>query len=84
MFTVNGDQLISKGLNLCGGRNIFSGEPGLAFQVSHESVIVANPDVLFAPYMDGAPDPLLAWREWPSMRAVRQDALFLLPADQLK
>lgn len=81
LFTVNGDQLISKGLSRCGGRNIFGGEPGLAFQVSHESVIVADPDVLFAPYLDGTPDPLLAWREWPSMRAVRQDALFLLPAD---
>lgn len=81
LFTVNGDQLISKGLSLCGGRNIFADEPGLAFQVSHESVIVANPDVLFAPYLDDSPDPLLAWREWPSMLAVRQDALFLLPAD---
>ena len=28
LFTVNGDQLISKGLSLCGGRNIFADEPG--------------------------------------------------------
>ena len=81
LFTVNGDQLISKGLSLCGGRNIFADEPALAFQVSHESVIVADPDALFAPYQDAKPDPLMAWRDWPSMQAVRQDALFLLPAD---
>jgi iron complex transport system substrate-binding protein len=81
LFTVNGDQLISKGLSLCGGRNIFADEPALAFQMSHESVIVADPDALFAPYQDGKPDPLMAWRDWPSMQAVRQDALFLLPAD---
>jgi iron complex transport system substrate-binding protein len=81
LFTVNGDQLISKGLSLCGGRNIFADEPALAFQMSHESVIVADPDALFAPYQDGKPDPLMAWRDWPSMQAVRHDALFLLPAD---
>jgi iron complex transport system substrate-binding protein len=81
LFTVNGDQLISKGLSLCGGRNIFADEPALAFQMSHESVIVADPDALFAPYQDGKPDPLMAWRDWPYMQAVRQDALFLLPAD---
>jgi len=83
LFTINGKHLISKGLGLCGGRNVFDAEPGLAFQVSYESVIVANPDALFAPHLEGMPEPLAAWREWPAMRAVRQDALFLLPADPI-
>jgi len=83
LFTINGDHLISKGLSLCGGHNVFDEEPGLAFQVGYESVIVANPDALFAPYLEGMPDPFAAWREWPAMRAVRQDALFLLPADSI-
>ena len=81
LFTINGDHLISRGLERCGGRNIFSHERGLAFQVSYESVIVADPDALLAPWQEGSPNPLDTWREWPSMKAVRQQALFLLPAD---
>jgi len=83
LFTINGDHLISKGLRMCGGNNVFGQEPGIAFQVGYESVIVANPDVLFAPFLEGSEDPLSAWREWPAMKAVRQDALFLLPADEV-
>lgn len=83
LFTINGDHLISKGLELCGGQNVFDAESGLAFQVGHESVIVANPDALFAPHIEGQPDPLSAWKEWPAMRAVSRDALFLLPADPI-
>jgi iron complex transport system substrate-binding protein len=83
LFTVSGRHLISQGLALCGGRNIFAEEPGLAFQVSHESVVVANPDALFAPIPDGGDDPLAEWHSWPAMKAVRHEALFLLPADSV-
>lgn len=83
LFTINEQHLISRGLALCGGRNVFAGEPGLAFQVARESVIVANPDVLLAPRLPGDIDPLAAWREWPTLTAVRNDALFLLPADEI-
>jgi iron complex transport system substrate-binding protein len=81
LFTISGNHLISKGLNLCGGNNIFSDEPGLAFQVSYESVIVANPAAMFAPSREDAVNPLAAWQEWAAMQAVRRQALFLLPAD---
>lgn len=83
LFTLNGSHLVSKGLSLCGGHNVFDQEPGLAFQVGYESVIIADPDALFAPYLEGDADPLAAWREWPAMRAVQKDALFLLPADSI-
>lgn len=81
LFTINGEHLISKGLKMCGGNNVFDEEPGIAFQVGYEAVIVANPDALFAPSFEGNEDPLSAWRTWPSMKAVQRDALFLLPAD---
>jgi iron complex transport system substrate-binding protein len=83
LFTINGDHLISKGLDLCGGRNVFGEEPGFAFQVGYESVIVSNPDAIFAPQPEGEADPLAGWRQWQGMRAVQQDALFLLPADPI-
>jgi iron complex transport system substrate-binding protein len=86
LFTINGQHLISQGLALCGGVNIFADQPGLAFQASRESVIVANPAVMLAPLPSGpagTADPLAAWRDWPSLAAVRNGALFLLPADEI-
>jgi iron complex transport system substrate-binding protein len=83
LFTINGDHLISKGLALCGGHNIFFDQPGLAFQVAHEAVVVANPDALFAPSLPGAENPLQGWRSWPGMRAVGREALYLLNADEI-
>jgi len=83
LFTINGEHLISRGLALCGGVNIFAHEPALAFQTSRESVIVADPRALLAPFVDGGADPLAAWRAWPGMQAVREGALLLLPADEI-
>ena len=83
LFTINGEHLISKGLSLCGGENIFADEPALAFQVAHESVIIANPDALIAPTLPGAPDPLERWKEWPGMQAVNDGALITLNADKI-
>ncbi len=83
LFTINGEHLISKGLALCGGRNVFAGEPGLAFQVGHEAVIVADPDALLAPALPGDADPLETWREWPGMKAVKAGALFTLNANKI-
>ena len=48
-----------------------------------EAVITADPAALFAPFTEGRSDPLAEWRQWPSMRAVRDEALFLLPADAI-
>jgi len=83
LFTISGSHLISRGLNLCGGHNVFATEPGLAFQVARESVILANPDAMLAPRTPGTPDPLLFWRDWPDLNAVKHRALFLLPADEI-
>ncbi len=83
LYTINGKHLISQGLRLCGGHNIFSALPGLAFQVTYESVIVANPAALFAPSQNNEPNPLALWWEWPGMQAVKRGALFLLPADKI-
>jgi iron complex transport system substrate-binding protein len=83
LFTINGEHLISRGLNLCGGSNIFAREAGLAFQVARESVIVANPEAMLAPRLPGATDPLTPWRDWPGLQAVKNQALFLLSADEI-
>ncbi|MDT8319036.1 MAG: cobalamin-binding protein [Xanthomonadales bacterium] len=83
LFTINGEHLISKGLALCGGVNIFERESGLAFPVTHEAVIGADPEAIFAPSLDNQAAPLDEWLSWPGMQAVRNEALFLLPADEI-
>lgn len=83
LYTINGEHLISKGLKLCGGHNIFHDLPGLAFQVTHESVIVADPVAMFAPVQDKEQNPLAIWLDWPGMQAVSRHALFTLPADKI-
>jgi iron complex transport system substrate-binding protein len=49
LYTINGQHIISRGLEVCGGQNVFSDLPALAPQISHESVILANPQVMIAP-----------------------------------
>jgi len=83
LFTLNGEHIVSQGLALCGGVNVFADEPVLAPQVTREAVLVADPEVLIAPRVSGAEDPLGHWREWPRMRAVRSGAMVHLSADRI-
>ena len=83
LFTINGKHLISQGLALCGGRNIFAEQAGLAFQSSHEAVIVADPDALIAPSLPDGADPFERWREWPGMQAIQRGGLIVLDADRI-
>ncbi len=83
LFTLNGAHLVSRGLALCGGINVFSDLPVLAPQVTREAVLLADPEVLVAPVLPGQEDPLEHWREWPRLAAVRDGAFALLPADEI-
>ena len=83
LYTLNGDHIISQSLSLCGGLNIFHNESIIAPQVSHESIIAANPLVMFAAASEPDDDPLARWREWPTLKAVKNESLYLLPADQI-
>ena len=83
LFTLNGEHLVSQGLRLCGGVNVFEGEPVLAPQVTREAVLVADPAVLIAPVLPDEDDPLDHWRTWPRLSAVRNKAFVYLPADEI-
>jgi iron complex transport system substrate-binding protein len=83
LFTLNGAHIVSRGLALCGGVNVFAGEPVLAPQITRESVLLADPDVILAPRLPGGPDPLNHWRSWPRLKAVRNAALHHLSADRI-
>jgi len=83
LFTLNGQHLVSQSLALCGGENIYADESVLAPQVSLESVIVMDPEVMFAPIVEGHSDPLLAWLQWPRLQAVKNQRLYTLSADEI-
>ncbi len=80
--TVNGDHLISEVIALCGGRNIFSDASSLAPRISIESVLLRDPDAIIASGMGEArPEWLDQWRSYPSLLAVRNNALFFINPD---
>ncbi len=81
LITVNGAQLISKVLRLCGGENVFAGLPVRAPLVDREAVLAADPEVILAgASTNGWRTP---WLAFPSMAAVRAGNLFEVPADLL-
>jgi iron complex transport system substrate-binding protein len=48
LTTLSGAHLVSRILDLCGGRNVFADAPTLAPVVSVEAVIAARPEVVLA------------------------------------
>lgn len=84
LMTVNDSHLISKVLDLCGGRNVFGGLPSLAPTVDVEAVLAADPDAILSSEETGARrNAIDSWRRWPRLRAVRNEHLLLLPPDIL-
>ena len=83
--TINGEHLISQLVALCGGRNIFADVATLAPRISIEAVLARTPDAIVASGMgESRPDWLDQWRQYPSLPAARNNALFFVPPDHLQ
>lgn len=77
LITVNGEQVISDVIELCGGRNIFADLDGLSPQISVEAVLARNPQVIIASGMGvSRPEWLEDWKRYPVLQAVQQENLF--------
>lgn len=87
LFTISGRHVITRALEVCGGRNVFADVEGLSPAVSLEAVIVARPEVIIAGRLPVtramADDPFLLWAEWPNIPAVRDGNLFVINADHM-
>lgn len=83
LYTINGQHIISQGLEICGGRNIFSDLPTLAPQISRESVVLADPMIMIAADNGDGTPALEVWREWPRLQAVKDNYMLYLPADEI-
>jgi len=82
IYTVSGAHFVSRVISLCGGVNVFAGLPVLTPRVTTEAVLAADPAVIIASGA-GAPQWLDDWRDWPQIRAVRNDQLYAIPPDLL-
>ena len=63
LYTVGGGQIISDALGVCGGRNVFDDLKLPAPQVSIESVLQRDPEVILV----GDQAQREAWKAWPMM-----------------
>jgi iron complex transport system substrate-binding protein len=83
LYTLSGQHIISEALRICGGANVFASMKSLAPQISVESVLAANPDVIIHTSVDAGSDGLAAWRKYPSLKAVQRGHLYSLNPDLL-
>jgi len=93
LMTLNDEHVVSEVIALCGGRNVFGGLPQLVPQLSVESVVAANPEVMFTARESATEgpgwrrDPRLAafatWAAFPKLTAVRRGWMYSLPGDAI-
>ncbi|MBX5461937.1 MAG: cobalamin-binding protein [Steroidobacteraceae bacterium] len=76
IYTVGGSHIMTDALRLCGARNVFGDLQQKGPAVDTEAVIARNPQVIVAVAPPGvAREWLDEWKRYPSLRAVRNDAL---------
>lgn len=84
LMTVNGEQLISDWIRLCGGVNVFEDFSELAPAIDVEAVLQADPQVLIAGRYQGSNDGWRRqWLRWPQLRAVANGHLYTVPAEMI-
>jgi iron complex transport system substrate-binding protein len=82
LYTLNGKQIVSDALRLCGGENIFAALPVTAPVVSVEAVLQENPEAIFATAEKngGGVD---IWKQYGTLTAVRNGNLFTVDGQLL-
>jgi len=80
LFTINGDHIISKVLDLCAADNVFASLPRLASEVSLEQVLLLDPDAIVVGSEADNAGPG-NWAAFPHLKAVRNGNVFSVSAD---
>ncbi|MCD6026525.1 MAG: cobalamin-binding protein [Solimicrobium sp.] len=79
LLTLNGQQIISDAIRVCGGVNIFSSQKMTASAVSVEAVLQENPEAIIGTRNSNAVEVGVAmWRRYPTIVAVKQRNLYEL------
>ena len=84
-MSINGEHLISKIIELCGGINVFADLKTLTPQISVESVIATNAEVIIAGGMGKKNAKWVTdWEKWPQLPAVKKDQIYFINPDILQ
>ena len=82
IYTLNGGNIMSDVIHLCGGENVFASLPIPAPTVSTEAVLLENPEVMMTGDRQAEKSGgLEIWRQYKNLLAVRNDNLFSVDAD---
>ena len=81
LMTLNGDHFISRVLEVCGARNIFSGLNIIAPRVNVEAVIHANPDIIITGDSGGMAADMSMWKPWQNITAVANNSYLFVDSD---
>lgn len=84
LMTLGGRHVVSEGIALCGGRNVFADLAPIAPRVSTEAVLAADPEVIVTAEPGARPSGALAmWQRFERITAVRRNLLVTLDADRI-
>jgi iron complex transport system substrate-binding protein len=84
LMTLGGRHVVSEGIALCGGRNVFAELAPIAPRVSTEAVLAADPEVIITAEPGARPSGTLAtWQRFGRITAVRRNLLVTLDADRI-
>lgn len=82
LYTLNGGHIVSEALRLCGGENIFANMKVTAPVVGLENVLQEDPEVVFSTSEKLSKEGGVGiWRQYPTLKAVRNGNLFMLDGD---
>jgi iron complex transport system substrate-binding protein len=82
LMTITKQSWINEAINLCGGRNIFADLKTMAPEVTIESVIIKNPDMIIG--ADKKDAWKMSWQSWRSLRAVKHQLLVNVDPDLIE
>ena len=84
LMSVNGQHLISKVIEFCGGSNIFAQARTLTSTPSIEAILAKDPQLIIATGMaDSSRQWLKRWQQWPFLSAVKNKRLYAANPDHL-
>ena len=82
LYTLNGGNIMSDVIRLCGGENVFAGLPIPAPTVTTEAVLLENPEVMMTGDRQAEKSGgLEIWKNYKNLLAVKNDNLFSVDAD---
>jgi iron complex transport system substrate-binding protein len=81
LYTLNGRQIVSDAIRLCGGVNVFGTLAALAPIVSVEAVLEKNPEVIIRGGKDAEASGLAMWKRYPALLAAQRGNLYTVSSE---